>query len=196
MSKGISKNTIIFVAIIGFVALALALNFTRSDETITKGDDINKVKTPQAPQIAKNKFAVIDTNKGIVKFELYESKAPITTKNFINLTKSGFYTDLTFHRYDPGFVIQGGDPKGDGTGGSDKKIPLEIVPGLTHVKGAVAMARANDPNSASSQFYITLDEAHFLDGNYAVFGQVVEGMDVVLNLRPGDRMKSVTIVEK
>lgn len=189
MSKGISKNTILFFAIIGFVVLALALNFTRSD-------DVSKEKTPPEPQIAKNRFAVIDTNKGTIKFELYEGKAPITTKNFITLTNSGFYSNLTFHRYEPGFVIQGGDPKGDGTGGSDEKIPLEIVSGLTHVKGAVAMARSNDPNSASSQFYITLDEAHFLDGNYAVFGQVVEGMDVVLSLRAGDRMKSVKIIEK
>jgi len=140
-----------------------------------------------------NKIATIETNKGTIKFELYEDKAPITTKNFIELTQKGFYDGLTFHRHEPGFVIQGGDPKGDGTGGSDKNIDLEISPELKHVKGAVAMARSNDPNSASSQFYITLADVYQLDGNYAVFGKVVEGMDVVLQLRAGDKMSKVTI---
>ena len=140
-----------------------------------------------------NKIAIIETGKGTIKLELYEDKAPITAKNFIELAGSGFYDGLTFHRYEPGFVIQGGDPNGDGTGGSGKTIPLEINPALTHVKGAVAMARANNPNSASSQFYITLEDAHFLDGNYAVFGKVIEGMDVVGKLRAGDKMNKVTI---
>ena len=141
----------------------------------------------------KNKIATIETDKGVIKFELYEDKAPITAKNFIELANRGFYDGLTFHRYEPGFVIQGGDPKGDGTGGSGKKIQLEINPALTHVKGAVAMARAQDPNSASSQFYITLEDSHFLDGSYAVFGKVIEGMGAVEKLRAGDVMKKVTI---
>ena len=139
------------------------------------------------------KTATIETNKGIIKFELYEEKAPITTKNFIELAESKFYDGLTFHRYEPGFVIQGGDPDGDGTGGSEKSIPLEISPDLKHIKGAVAMARSQDPNSARSQFYITLEAASFLDGNYAVFGQVVEGMDVAMELRAGDKMEKITI---
>ena len=140
-----------------------------------------------------NKIATIETDKGIIKFELYEDKAPITAKNFIELASSGFYDGLTFHRYEPGFVIQGGDPNGDGTGGSGKNIPLEVNRDLTHAKGAVAMARTQDPNSASSQFYITLEDAHFLDGSYAVFGKVIEGMDVVGQLRAGDVMNKVTI---
>ena len=144
-------------------------------------------------RVSKNKIATIETGKGTIKLELYEDKAPITAKNFIELAGSGFYDGLTFHRYEPGFVIQGGDPNGDGTGGSGKTIPLEINPALTHVKGAVAMARANNPNSASSQFYITLEDAHFLDGNYAVFGKVIEGMDVAEQLRAGDKMNKVTI---
>ncbi len=101
-----------------------------------------------------NRTAILETQKGTIKFELKEQEAPITTKNFIDLTQKGFYTSLTFHRYEPGFVIQGGDPRGDGTGGSEKTIPLEIAPSLTHRKGAVGMARSQDPNSASSQFYI------------------------------------------
>jgi len=98
----------------------------------------------------KNRIATIVTEKGIIKFELYEKEAPITTKNFIELAQKGFYDGLTFHRVEPGFVIQGGDPKGNGTGGSEKTIPLEINATLTHKKGAVGMARSQDPNSASS----------------------------------------------
>jgi len=140
-----------------------------------------------------NKVATIETDKGTIKFELYEDKAPITTKNFIDLASSGFYDGLTFHRVEPAFVIQGGDPNGDGTGGSGKTIPLETNPDLKHVKGMVAMARSQDPNSASSQFYITLADAPFLDGNYAVFGKVTEGMDVVESIVVGDKMNKVSI---
>ncbi len=143
----------------------------------------------------ENRVATIVTEKGTIKFELYEKDAPITTKNFIELAQKGFYDGLTFHRVEPGFVIQGGDPKGDGTGGSGKTIPLEIAPNLKHKKGAVGMARSNDPNSASSQFYICLDDASVkqLDKSYAVFGQVIEGQDVVEKIAQGDRMLKVTI---
>ncbi len=144
--------------------------------------------------MASNRFAVIETNKGTIKLELFEDKAPTTTANFIKLAESGFYNGLSFHRYVAGFVIQGGDPKGDGTGGSAESIPLEIHPDLRHIQGALAMARAQDPNSASSQFYITLEASHSLDDNYAVFGQVVDGLDVALALRKGDVMTSVSIV--
>lgn len=144
-------------------------------------------------EMAKNPVAVIATNKGEFTFELYEKDAPITVANFIKLAGSGFYDGLSFHRYEQGFVIQGGDPRGDGTGGSDQTIPLEIHPELEHVEGAVGMARAMDPNSASSQFYVTLAPAHFLDGSYAVFGKVVDGMGVVKALRAGDRMEKVRI---
>lgn len=143
----------------------------------------------------RNRFAIIETDKGAIKFEIYEDRAPVTAKNFIDLANAGFYNGLTFHRVEPGFVIQGGDPKGDGTGGSGKSIPLEINRNLTHVTGAVGMARTSDPNSATSQFYITLAPAHSLDGSYAVFGQVVEGQDVVEKISIGDRVKSVRIVE-
>ena len=155
------------------VALIAGCSTTKEDETL--------------------KHFTIETNKGMVKGELYIKEAPITAKNFIDLANSGFYNGLTFHRVEPGFVAQGGDPKGDGTGGSGKTIPLEINPKLTHVKGALAMARTNDPNSASSQFYIALEDIHMLDGNYAVFGKVTEGMDTVSKIRVGDKMNKVTI---
>ena len=149
--------------------------------------------TGETDKKMKNKIATIETEKGTIKIELFEDKAPITAKNFIGLASSGFYNGLTFHRVEKGFVVQGGDPNGDGTGGSGKTIPLEINPQLKHVKGAVAMARSQDPDSASSQFYITLDEVPFLDGNYAVFSKVIEGMSVVENIEVGDKMTKVTV---
>ncbi len=142
------------------------------------------------------KYAIIETDKGTIKAELYTEKAPITAKNFIDLANSGFYNGLKFHRVEPGFVVQGGDPKGDGTGGSGKNIPLEINQELKHVKGALAMARGNNPNSASSQFYITLDETPFLDGNYAVFGKVINGMEAVEKIKVGDKMNKAYISDK
>lgn len=143
-----------------------------------------------------NRIAVIETNKGTIKFTLFEDKAPISTANFIELTQKGFYNGLKFHRVEKGFVIQGGDPKGDGTGGSDKTIKLEIRPDLRHdSEGIVGMARSTDPNSASCQFYITLAPTPFLDNNYAVFGKVSEGMDVVKKIAIGDKMVKVSIVK-
>lgn len=142
----------------------------------------------------KNRTATIETNKGMIKFELYEDLAPITTGNFIELAQRNFYDGLKFHRVEPNFVIQGGCPYGTGTGGSGKNIPLEVSPNLKHGEaGAVAMARSSDPNSASSQFYITLAPTPFLDKDYAVFGRVTEGMDVARKIGVGDVMNSVTI---
>jgi cyclophilin family peptidyl-prolyl cis-trans isomerase len=144
--------------------------------------------------MAKNRIATIETNKGTITFELYEDLAPITTANFIGLAERRFYDGLTFHRVEPNFVIQGGCPLGNGTGSSDQKIPLEVTPNLKHgAAGAVAMARSSDPNSASCQFYITLAPTPFLDMNYAVFGRVTEGMEVVQQIRVGDQMTSVQI---
>ena len=141
------------------------------------------------------RWAVIETNKGTIKIALYEKDAPITTKNFIDLANRKFYDGLKFHRVVPGFVIQGGDPQGNGTGGSDKTIKLEVSPKLKHdAAGVVAMARSNDPDSASSQFYITLDPAPFLDMKYAVFGRVMSGLDVVKKIEVGDVMKTVRII--
>lgn len=141
-----------------------------------------------------NRTATIETDKGTIKFELAEDLAPITTANFIGLAESKFYDGLNFHRYEPGFVIQGGCPQGTGTGGSDQKIKLEVTPNLKHSEaGAVAMARSSHPDSASCQFYITLGPAAFLDMQYAVFGRVSEGLDVAQQLRAQDKIKSITI---
>ena len=127
----------------------------------------------------ENRIANIETSMGAMTVELHEERAPDTTSNFIELANRGFYNDLTFHRVIDDFMIQGGDPKGDGTGGSEKTIKLETHPELTHVDGAVAMARSQHPDSASSQFYICDGAQPMLDGQYAVFGRVTNGMDVV-----------------
>jgi len=130
----------------------------------------------------ENRIADIDTSMGTMTVELYETRAPDTTSNFIELANRGFYNDLIFHRVIDDFMIQGGDPKDDGTGGSEKTIKLETHPELTHVDGAVAMARSQHPDSASSQFYICDGAQHQLDGQYAVFGKVIDGMDVVRSI--------------
>ena len=122
-------------------------------------------------------------NGGIMELELYPEKAPITVSNFEKLVKSGFYDGLGFHRIIEGFMIQGGDPKGNGTGGAEEKIKGEFSQNgvdnpIRHVKGVISMARAKDPDSASSQFFITVADATFLDGGYAAFGRVTEGMEI------------------
>ncbi len=130
-------------------------------------------------------MVVIEMDNGrIIKIELDESAAPITTENFKNLVRSGFYDGLTFHRIIPGFMIQGGDPKGNGTGGSGKNIKGEFASNgvknpIAHKRGVISMARAMNPDSASSQFFIMHADAPHLDGEYAAFGHVTEGMDAV-----------------
>lgn len=180
----------------GFIMVIIAVFLLPSCSEDKKTGNIET--TAQKNEIAKGenmKYALIETDKGTIKAEIYSDKVPITAKNFIDLANSGFYNGLAFHRVEPGFVVQGGDPKGDGTGGSGKKIPLEINPSLKHVKGALAMARTNDPNSATSQFYITLAPTPFLDGNYAVFGKVIAGMDAVEKIRVGDKINKVSITD-
>ena len=141
-----------------------------------------------------NRTAVFNTTQGEFTVELNEDLTPVTAQNFIDLVTRGFYNGLSFHRFEPGFVIQGGDPLGNGMGGSGTNIPLEVTPQLKHDQaGMLAMARSSDPNSASSQFYLTLAPASFLDMNYAVFGKVTVGLANVLKLRKGDRMNTVII---
>ena len=123
-------------------------------------------------------------NGGVIKLELDKDAAPITVENFESLVSSGFYDGLTFHRIIPGFMIQGGDPLGNGMGGSDHKIKGEFRQNgvnnpIRHKRGVISMARAMNPDSASSQFFIMHADAPHLDGAYAAFGHVTEGMDVV-----------------
>lgn len=162
--------------------------------TNQEADTMNgNVKTFPAPP-ANLKFVTLETSKGIIKFELYPKEAPQSVANFIDLAQKGFYNGLTFHRVEPGFVIQGGDPNGNGTGGPGYNIKDEFNL-HKHVLGTVAMARASAPNSAGSQFYICLGPAPFLDQNYTVFGQVVSGIEVVKKIVIGDTIKKVTLSE-
>ena len=139
--------------------------------------------------------AVITLENGNeIRIEFYPEDAPKTVENFVTLAKKGFYNNLTFHRVVPDFVVQGGDPKGNGTGGPGYTIKAEFSK-RKHVRGTVAMARSQNPDSAGSQFYITYGPTPHLDGNYTVFGQVVSGMEHVDRIKQGVRMKSVVIIE-
>ena len=134
-----------------------------------------------ASQVA-NRIAVFETNKGTFEIELFEDKAPVTTKNFIDLVQKGFYDGLIFHRVIDGFMIQGGDPSGNGTGGPGYTIPDEFSKDLRHdSEGVLSMANAG-PNTGGSQFFITLAATPWLDGHHAVFGKVIKGMEVVLEI--------------
>ena len=147
------------------------------------GKDANEVEAEIAESTSY--FADIEVaNYGTITVELDAEAAPTTVENFVKLANDGFYDGLTFHRIMEGFMMQGGDPNGNGTGGSEENIPGEFAANgfenpLSHTRGAISMARAKDPDSASSQFFIVHEDSTFLDGNYAVFGYVTEGLDVV-----------------
>jgi peptidyl-prolyl cis-trans isomerase B (cyclophilin B) len=133
-------------------------------------------------------------NGNTIDIAFYPQDAPKTVKNFVDLAKQGFYDGLTFHRVVPNFVVQGGCPKGDGTGGPGHTIAAEFNQ-KPHVRGTVAMARSQHPDSAGSQFYICYGPTPHLDRNYTVFGQVTSGMEHVDTIKQGDRMKTVDIQE-
>ncbi|MBY0471124.1 peptidylprolyl isomerase [bacterium] len=136
---------------------------------------------------------VLSTEKGQIRFKFYPKDAPNTVNRIIELINQGFYNGLVFHRVEPGFVIQGGDPMGQGIGGSGKKQKAEFNT-RRHIEGTVAMARrGDDVDSADSQFYVTLGPQPFLDGKYTVFGQVIEGMDVAKKIIRGDKIVSMIV---
>ena len=150
------------------------------------------------------KIAVLETNFGLIKIALDFNSAPKSSANFEKLVRDGYYNGLTFHRIIPGFVIQGGDPIGDGTGGPGYTVPAEIK--LKHTRGVIAMARLGDqvnPTRASSgsQFYIALNDLPSLDGGYTVFGQVISGLDAVDNIAkvktgPNDKPQEPVIINR
>lgn len=176
------------------------------------------------PQLTGKATVEFSVNGGTIVAELDGDLAPITAGNFLDLVDRGFYNGLTFHRVvkDPQpFVVQGGDPRGNGTGGfvdpetqQERRIPLEIqpasgeepiysrtfeqagikgMPKLPHTRGALSMARSQSPDSASSQFFMALADLPFLDGNYAVFGYITSGLDVMDGIAIGDRIESVKV---
>ncbi|MFH1364643.1 MAG: peptidylprolyl isomerase [Candidatus Aenigmatarchaeota archaeon] len=159
------KYLIILLALVVIVSGCTVQDGTTGD---TQGDDI-----------MGNRFAVFETSMGTFKIELYEDKAPITTKNFIDLADKGYYDGLIFHRVIDGFMIQGGDPNGDGTGGPGYAIEDEFHPDLKHSSAGILSMANSGPNTGGSQFFITLAPTPWLDDKHSVFGKVVEGMDVV-----------------
>ena len=158
----------VILIIVGFLLLGMSPSNNSSSNT-------NGNTTSSYP------VAVIDTSMGVIKVELYTDKMPNTTANFIRLADEGFYNGLVFHRVIDNFMIQGGGFYPNGTMKSDPygPIKLETNPNVTHVDGAISMARTSDPNSATSQFFICDGDQHYLDGQYAAFGKVIDGMDVV-----------------
>lgn len=143
---------------------------------------------PESVAPITNPIAVIETTHGNIKIELLADNAPQTVERIKTLITSKFYDGLTFHRVEPGLLIQGGDPKGTGEGGSGQTVPPEFQGPRKHIAGAVGMARTPDPNSGDSQFYIMMTSYPSLDGQYTVFGQVTEGLDVVGKVQLGDKM--------
>ena len=191
------KKTAILVAVVAAVFLlcvGIIIAVTRSegstgsdntDQTANDESTADKKDTAENVTVDASYYADIDVKDyGTITVALDAEHAPKTVENFVSLAKSGFYDGLTFHRIISGFMIQGGDPNGDGTGGSDQTITGEFSGNgfdnpLSHTRGAISMARSSEYDSASSQFFIVHEDSTFLDGEYAVFGYVTEGMDIV-----------------
>ena len=185
------KLTAFFLSVVMCGTLLAGCGSSKSDEA--QASDTNETTTEETTDASEEDtelltglhHVTIDVKDyGTISLELDADTAPISVTNFINLAKGGFYDGLTFHRIISGFMIQGGDPKGNGTGGSDQTIKGEfsengVENDISHVRGTISMARANDPDSASSQFFIVHEDSTFLDGQYAAFGHVTDGMDVV-----------------
>ena len=193
------KKITVWLLTLAFAATMLAgcvskTNTTDTTETTeaTSADDETSDGATDTADTSENEelltglhHVTIDVQDyGTISLELDADTAPISVTNFINLANEGFYDGLTFHRIISGFMIQGGDPNGNGTGGSEKTIKGEfsangVENDISHVRGVISMARANDPDSGSSQFFIVHEDSTFLDGQYAAFGHVTDGMDVV-----------------
>lgn len=181
------------------LAVFVAAGCSTTDKGSTSGGSTSGGKYAKAPAQAldatKTYAATIVTSKGTIELSLDAKAAPITVNNFVFLAREKYYDGLVFHRVEAGFVIQTGDPAGDGTGGPGYTIADETN-GLKHEAGALGMAKSAEPNSGGSQFYITLGAQPSLDNRYTVFGKVTAGMDVVAKIAKGDVMKSVAITEK
>ncbi len=159
-------------------------NTENKDENIQNNQISNESEENNMYSTGKHHAEIVVKNYGTIALELDADVAPITVENFANLVNEGFYNGLTFHRIISGFMIQGGDPLGNGTGGSSKTIKGEFASNgvknsISHVRGTISMARSSMPNSASSQFFIVHQDSTFLDGKYAAFGTVTSGMEVV-----------------
>ena len=181
------------------MCLALAMVFMA---TACAAGSFWDFKKDEGESKVANRIAVFDTNMGEFEIELFEDKAPITTKNFIDLAQEGFYDGVIFHRVIDGFMIQGGDPTGTGMGGPGYTIEDEFTPELTHEsEGILSMANTGRPHTGGSQFFITLAATPWLDGHHTVFGKVIKGMEVVREIGhvktgPQDRPVHDVVINK
>ena len=181
--------------------------------------DTTSSQFPGMPRLNGKATVVMTVNNSKkISIELDGNNAPISAGNFVDLVQKRFYDGLTFHRVVKNFVVQGGDPKGNGSGGyipsgssSERRIPLEIratgatsptysqpingTAQLEHKRGAIAMARSSSPDSASSQFYFTLEDVPYLNGNYAVFGKIIQGVEVIDTIKQGDKITSAQVTQ-
>ncbi len=201
------KRWISLTAVLAMIVSALGIftGFSKDEAEVTTASSAGETGETIMVQIEMD-------NGGIIKLELYPDVAPITVANFVKLAKDGFYDGLIFHRVIKDFMIQGGDPTGTGMGGSDENIKGEFAKNgvkndLSHKRGVISMARSQKMDSASSQFFICHADSTYLDGQYAAFGKVIEGMDVVdeiasVKTNYNDKplvdvvMKSVTVIEE
>ena len=219
MKKKFSFLLVLAVLVMGLSACGSSKSDTTSETKATKAPKATETaevtKEPESKTTdtkGKHHAKIKVKDYGTIEVELDGDTAPITVANFIKLVNEKFYDGLTFHRIMSGFMIQGGDPLGNGTGGSDETIKGEfssngVENNISHKRGVISMARSSDPDSASSQFFIMHQDAPHLDGQYAAFGHVVEGMETVdaiaatptnFSDRPLDpqRIKSITIVDE
>ena len=181
---------ILTLALFALVALPLSVSAQDDDHGPEKATRVYKRDYSKTDKI----YAEIKTHEGMMKFELLFKQAPNTVANFLHLVDSGFYKGTTFHRVIQGFMIQGGDPKGDGTGGPGWTIADEIAPGLKHETGTLSMANAG-PGTGGSQFFICHAPQPHLDGRHAIFGKMISGYDVVTRVEKGDPILGIKITE-
>lgn len=176
----------------GEIATVTAMLKTMAEDGSGEKGATEMVEVAYLPE--GKKIATLETTKGTVKVELWEDKAPNTVVNFVSLANGKRYDDVVFHRVIDGFMAQTGDVEHKGGyGGPGYTIPAEFDAELKHLRGVVSMARSSDPNSAGSQFFIMLAAASHLDGQYAAFGKVIEGMDVVDAIKKGDKARNGTV---
>lgn len=188
-----SVKFLVLLAALAATIFLLWLVFGRTEEQKIDEQIQNSLTMTQ-----KNQYAVIETEKGTMTAELYMAETPGTVQNFVDLANHNFYDGLTFHRVIPDFVIQGGCPKGDGTGGPGYRIKCETsAPRQYHDRGVLSMAHAGK-DTGGSQFFIchNRENTQHLDGRHTCFGKVIEGVDVIDDIRPGDKILSIRIVEK
>ncbi len=188
-----NAKSLIVGFVVGIALAALGLNALQQPTTAAAFQDKQHTQNKEQ-KMSDSNIVTMELENGTVTMELYPDVAPNTVEAFKKLIKKGFYDGLTFHRVIPGFMAQGGDPDGTGMGGPGYSLRAEFND-KKHVRGTLAMARSSDPDSAGSQFYICYAPQPHLDGQYTIFGQVTDGMELVDDLHNGSIIKKMTLVQ-